>query len=60
MILNLDFSAEQLRGIAAAREAYNASLTEEATPIATDEEYLTFVMLSAADSYAKQYPVSGN
>ena len=56
MNLNLDFSAEQLRGIAAAREAYNASLPEESQPLATDEEYLTFVMLSAADSYAKQYP----
>lgn len=56
MTLNLDFSDEQLRGIAAAREAYNKSLPEGADALATDEEYLTFVMLSAADSYAKQYP----
>lgn len=55
MTLNLDFSAEQLRGIAAARAAYNASLPEDSSPL-TDEEYLTFVMLSAADSYASQYP----
>jgi hypothetical protein len=57
MDFNLDFSPEQLRGIAAARAAYNASLPEGSTDHkATDEEYLTFVMLSAADSYAVHYP----
>jgi hypothetical protein len=56
MILNLDFTPEQLRGIAAARAAYNSSLPEGSEPIATDETYLTFVILSASDSYANQYP----
>jgi hypothetical protein len=56
MILNLDFTSEQLRGIAAARAAYNSSLPEGSEPIATDEAYLTFVILSASDSYANQYP----
>jgi hypothetical protein len=58
MNLNLNFSPEQLCGIAAARAAYNASLPEDSTEQKnTDEEYLTFVILSASDSYAKQYPV---
>ncbi len=58
MTLNLDFTPEQLRGIAAARAAYNASLPEGAEPKQSDEEYLTFVILSASDSYAKQYPAA--
>lgn len=57
MTLNLTFSPEQLRGIAAARAAYNASLPEDSTEQKnTDEEYLHFVVLSASDSYANQYP----
>lgn len=58
MTLDLNFSPEQLRGIAAARSAYNASLPEGSTDEKqTDEEYLTFVLLSASDSYASQYPI---
>ena len=58
MTLNLDLSPEQLRGLAAARAAYNASLPEDSTDTKeTDEAYLTFVILSACDSYANQYPV---
>jgi hypothetical protein len=57
MILNLDFTPEQLRGIAAARATYNSSLPEDsADQKNTDEAYLTFVILSACDSYANQYP----
>ena len=57
MTLNLTFTDEQLRGIAAARAAYNASLPEDSTEQKnTDEEYLTFVISSASDSYANQYP----
>jgi hypothetical protein len=57
MILNLDFTPEQLRGIDAARDAYNSSLPKDSTEQKeTDEDYLKFVMLSAADSYANQYP----
>lgn len=58
MTLNLDFTAEQLRGIAAARTIYNLSLPEGSPEIkATDEEYLAFVISSASDSYASLYPV---
>jgi hypothetical protein len=57
MILNIDFTEEQLRGIAAARNKYNLDLQESSTDNKdTDEAYLTFVLLSAADSYASHYP----
>ena len=57
MTLNLDLSPEQLRGLAAARSAYNASLPEDSTDTKEiDEAYLSFVILSACDSYANQYP----
>ena len=48
-------------GITAAREAYNAALLalaegeEGAQPLATNEEYVQFVMARAAESYARQY-----
>lgn len=48
----------QLAGITAAREAYNASLPEDEDapqPLATDGEYIQFVMDSASQSYANQY-----
>lgn len=61
---------KQIAAITAAREAYNAGLpeqtrqvgavTEPVTPkpgtLATDAEYVQFVMASAADSYTKQFP----
>lgn len=55
--------ADQLAGITAAREAYNAALavaegeTWEEHPdyIATDAAYVQFVMERAAASYANQY-----
>ena len=57
MTLNLDLSPEQLRGLAAAREAYNSSLPENSPDTTeTDEAYLAFVILSACDSYSHQYP----
>jgi hypothetical protein len=57
MTLNLTFTEEQLRGIAAARAAYNALLPEDSTDHKeSDEAYLTFVITSASDSYANQYP----
>ena len=47
-----------LSGITAAREARNASLPEDsADRLATDSEYVQFVMASAAESYSKQYSV---
>lgn len=55
--------ASKLAGITAAREAYNASLPEtegQEQPdgyLATDAEYVQFVMDNAAESYAKQYGV---
>lgn len=42
-----------LAGIAAAHDKYNKDNPD--TPIATDEDYVQFVMASAAASYAKQY-----
>jgi hypothetical protein len=57
MTLNLTFTEEQFRGIAAARAVYNASLPEDSTDRKeSDEAYLTFVITSASDSYASQYP----
>ena len=52
-ILNfsIDFTEAQLTGIAQARTAYNA--TNEAQ--LTDAEYLEYVLLGAANSYAAQY-----
>ena len=52
-ILNfsIDFTEAQLTGIAQARTAYNA--TNEAQ--LTDSEYLEYVLLGAANSYAAQY-----
>lgn len=52
----------KLKGITAAREAYNNSLPEpeegQEHPdgyIGTDEEYVQFVLDRAAESYSKQY-----
>jgi hypothetical protein len=57
MTLNLTFTEEQFRGIDSARAAYNASLPEDSVDRKqTDEAYLTFVITSASDSYASQYP----
>lgn len=44
-----------LAGITAAREAYNAALPEDGAPLATDAEYIQFVMSKAAESYANQH-----
>lgn len=55
-----------LAGITAAREAYNATLPEhrgedgvvvDPNPnlLATDQDYIQFVLGRAAESYAKQY-----
>ena len=48
---SIDFTEAQLTGIAQARTAYNA--TNEAQ--LTDSEYLEYVLLGAANSYAAQY-----
>ena len=59
MQITIDFTPEQLRGIASARATYNDSIPKDSVDFKeTNEEYLTFVMISASDSYAKQYPVS--
>lgn len=63
MTITFNFSDEQLRGITAARDTYNASLSimEDGSQSPdfknTNEDYITFVILSAADSYAAHYPV---
>ncbi|NDB95998.1 MAG: hypothetical protein EBZ78_07545 [Verrucomicrobia bacterium] len=45
-----------LAGITSAREARNASLPDDSDErLATDAEYVQFVMASAAESYSKQY-----
>lgn len=46
-------------GITAAREAYNASRSEDDSVMATNDEYVQFVMARAAESYAKQYGTEG-
>lgn len=52
-ILNfsIDFTEAQLTGIAQARTAYNAISESQLT----DSEYLEYVLLGAANSYAAQY-----
>ena len=48
--------SSHLAGITAAREAYNASQPEGSESLlATDADYVQFVMASAAESYFKQY-----
>ena len=48
--------SSHLAGIAAAREAYNASQPEGSENLlSTDADYVQFVMASAAESYSKQY-----
>lgn len=48
---SIDFTDQQLTGIAQARTVYN---TQNSTNF-TDVEYIEFVLLSAATSYAQQY-----
>ena len=58
MTLTIDFTDEQIRGISAAREAYNANPTTEANaPFETNDKYLSWVISCASDSYADQYLV---
>lgn len=47
---------DYVRGIGAAREAYNAGRGPDDPEIKTDQDYVQFVMLHAAESYAQQYP----
>jgi hypothetical protein len=54
LTLALELTDAQATGIAQARTAYNATLPEESTPL-TDTEYLQYVLLNAANSYAAQY-----
>lgn len=61
MIFKVTIDAKGVKGIGAARAAYNASLIEgdetQPSPIATDAEYVQFVMERAAASYVAQYEV---
>ena len=52
LTFSIELTDAQATGIAQARTAYNA--TEGATPL-TDTEYLEFVLIGAANSYAAQY-----
>jgi hypothetical protein len=49
----------KLAGISKAREAYNAANAQVQgfVPLATDAEYVQFVMDKASESYANQYGV---
>ena len=49
--------AEKLAGITAARNDYNATNANAAgfAPLATNQEYIQFVMDNAALSYVNQY-----
>ncbi|MGH8430419.1 MAG: hypothetical protein ACREUF_08455 [Solimonas sp.] len=49
----------KLAGITAARLAYNTANADaqDFTPLATDQDYIQFVLDSAAQSYANQYKV---
>ena len=42
-------------GITAARQTYNAQRFQDDPFMATNDEYVQFVMARAAESYAKQY-----
>lgn len=53
MDLTLTFTPEQLRAIGAARAEHNAATD---TPIVSDQEYVTWVILAAADSWGQLYP----
>jgi hypothetical protein len=53
MDLTLTFTPEQIRAIGAARAEHNAA-TE--IPITSDQEYVTWVILAAADSWGQLYP----
>lgn len=44
-----------IAGITAAREAYNAQRFQDDPVIATNGDYVQFVMARAVESYAKQY-----
>lgn len=44
-----------IAGITAAREAYNAQSAQDDPVLATDDDYVQFVMARAVESYAKQY-----
>ncbi len=44
-----------IAGITAARDAYNAQRAQDDPVIATNDDYVQFVMARAAESYAKQY-----
>jgi hypothetical protein len=44
-----------IAGITAAREAYNDQRSQGDPAIATNADYVQFVMARAAESYAKQY-----
>jgi hypothetical protein len=52
--LSIELTEAQSLGVAQARTAYNATLSENATPL-TDTEYLEYVLNGAATSYAAQY-----
>lgn len=54
LTLVIELTDAQVTGIAQARTAYNATLSEDSTPL-TDTEYLEFVLIGAANSYAVQY-----
>jgi hypothetical protein len=53
MDLTLTFTPEQLRAIGAARAEHN---TAAETPISSDQEYVIWVILAAADSWGQLYP----
>lgn len=59
MIFTIEITeSAHLAGITSARQAYNDSQPEGSEDVlATDANYVQFVMASAAESYSKQYQV---
>ncbi|MGH6625149.1 MAG: hypothetical protein ACRECD_01155 [Burkholderiaceae bacterium] len=61
MIFTLDIKdAKLLAGIAAARQAYNAANAQDKAfvPLASDADYIAFVMQKACESYCNQYQIT--
>ncbi|MGH8431736.1 MAG: hypothetical protein ACREUF_15170 [Solimonas sp.] len=61
MIFTLNVTdAKLLAGITAARQAYNAANAQDQAfvPLATDADYIAFVLQKACESYCSQYQIA--
>jgi hypothetical protein len=48
--------ADQLAGMAAARERHNSKLPKDGFPILTDDEFIQFMVERVAEKYAQELP----